>query len=102
MTPPFALENLSLDVQASIGAVLFPTHGIDVDTLMQRADVAMYIAKQQGRNQVCHATLKPLDMVSREERDVLFNLFGSGSKLKAIFRQALKRQKYSEYRDTTE
>jgi len=48
MTPPFALENLSLDVQASIGAVLFPDHGKDVDTLMQRADVAMYVAKQDN------------------------------------------------------
>jgi diguanylate cyclase (GGDEF)-like protein len=48
LTPPFALENLSLDVQASIGAVLFPNHGKDVDTLMQRADVAMYVAKQDN------------------------------------------------------
>lgn len=48
LAPPFSLENLSLDVQASIGAVLFPDHGKDVDTLMQRADVAMYVAKQDN------------------------------------------------------
>ena len=48
LTPPFALENLSLDVQASIGAVSFSDHGKDVDTLMQRADVAMYVAKQDN------------------------------------------------------
>lgn len=46
LTPPFSLENLSLDVQASVGAALFPKHGTDADTLIQRADVAMYIAKQ--------------------------------------------------------
>lgn len=43
---PFSLENLSLDVQASIGAVLYPDHGKDADTLIQLADVAMYSAKQ--------------------------------------------------------
>ncbi len=43
---PFALENLSLDVQVSIGATLFPANGMDADTLIQRADVAMYVAKQ--------------------------------------------------------
>jgi len=48
LAPPFAVENLSLDVQASIGAVLFPDHGKDVDTLMQRADVAMYVAKKDN------------------------------------------------------
>ncbi len=42
----FALENLSLEVQASIGATLFPENGMDADTLIQRADVAMYVAKQ--------------------------------------------------------
>ncbi len=41
----FALENLSLEVQASIGATLFPENGMDADTLIQRADVAMYVAK---------------------------------------------------------
>lgn len=42
----FALEDLSIEVQASIGATLFPEQGKDADTLIQRADVAMYVAKQ--------------------------------------------------------
>jgi diguanylate cyclase (GGDEF)-like protein len=42
----FALNDLSFEVQASIGATLFPEHGKDGDTLIQRADVAMYAAKQ--------------------------------------------------------
>jgi diguanylate cyclase (GGDEF)-like protein len=42
----FVLENLSLEVQASIGGTLFPENGMDADTLIQRADVAMYVAKQ--------------------------------------------------------
>lgn len=43
---PFVLEGLTLDIQASIGASISPDHGKDVDTIIQRADVAMYAAKQ--------------------------------------------------------
>jgi diguanylate cyclase (GGDEF)-like protein len=42
---PFVIEGLSLDVRASVGISFFPRHGKDVDTLIQRADVAMYLAK---------------------------------------------------------
>jgi diguanylate cyclase (GGDEF)-like protein len=42
---PYELQDLSLDVSASIGISLSPQHGTDAETLMQRADVAMYIAK---------------------------------------------------------
>jgi diguanylate cyclase len=43
---PFMLDTLKLDIQASIGVTLFPEHGSDADTLLQRADVAMYVAKK--------------------------------------------------------
>lgn len=43
---PFIVGGLNLDVQASIGIAIFPEHGKDIDTIMQRADVAMYVAKQ--------------------------------------------------------
>jgi len=42
---PFVIDDLSLEVGASIGIALAPEHGIDAPTLMQRADVAMYEAK---------------------------------------------------------
>lgn len=45
-TKPFIVENQSLNVDISIGLAEFPTHGNDVNILIQRADVAMYIAKQ--------------------------------------------------------
>ncbi|TFW26589.1 bifunctional diguanylate cyclase/phosphodiesterase [Massilia arenosa] len=38
---------------ASIGISLFPTDGADLDTLFKHADVAMYHAKQSGRNGYC-------------------------------------------------
>ena len=43
---PFTLEGVTLDLEASIGIALYPEHGEDVDTLLQRADVAMYLAKE--------------------------------------------------------
>ena len=42
---PFVLDGFSLRVEASIGVALFPKDGQDVDTLIKRADVAMYVAK---------------------------------------------------------
>jgi diguanylate cyclase (GGDEF)-like protein len=42
---PFPLRGLPLEVAASIGVVGYPEHGDDVDALLQRADVAMYMAK---------------------------------------------------------
>ncbi|MDQ3937273.1 MAG: EAL domain-containing protein, partial [Chloroflexota bacterium] len=43
---PFSLEELTLQVGASLGIALSPEHGVGADTLLQRADVAMYLAKE--------------------------------------------------------
>ena len=47
LTTPFRVEGVDLDVEASIGVVISGEHGRDVITLMQHADVAMYVAKTQ-------------------------------------------------------
>ncbi|MEP7368240.1 MAG: bifunctional diguanylate cyclase/phosphodiesterase, partial [Dermatophilaceae bacterium] len=44
---PFHVEGIDLDVEASVGVVLSGNHGGDTTTLMQRADIAMYVAKTQ-------------------------------------------------------
>ena len=49
---PFTLGGLQLEIDASIGIALSPDHGHDADTLLRRADVAMYVAK---RGNVGHA-----------------------------------------------
>ncbi len=41
----FLAENITLEVAVSVGFALYPEHGDDPSTLMQRADVAMYEAK---------------------------------------------------------
>jgi diguanylate cyclase (GGDEF)-like protein/PAS domain S-box-containing protein len=43
---PFVVETQVLEVGASIGIAMYPTHGADARTLLRRADVAMYAAKQ--------------------------------------------------------
>jgi diguanylate cyclase (GGDEF)-like protein/PAS domain S-box-containing protein len=45
---PFLVQGLSLHVEASIGIAVFPEHGNSVEQLLQRADVAMYVAKRGG------------------------------------------------------
>jgi diguanylate cyclase (GGDEF)-like protein len=45
---PFSIHGLQLSVEASIGVVLAPEHGTDAGMLLQRADVAMYVAKDGG------------------------------------------------------
>ncbi len=42
---PFDINEHNLYVGVSIGMVYFPEHGEDASTLLQRADVAMYVAK---------------------------------------------------------
>ncbi len=46
LSTPFMLEGVRLDVEASMGVALFPAHGSDFSTLLQHADVAMYVAKK--------------------------------------------------------
>jgi len=47
---PFQLEGTELFVTVSIGVTVFPTDTVDQDTLIRNADVAMYRAKDRGRN----------------------------------------------------
>ena len=50
LAAPFAYEGQELHVAASIGVSVFPADGADGETLIWRADSAMYQAKSQGRN----------------------------------------------------
>lgn len=50
------IEQHELVVTPSIGITIYPNDGEDLETLSQRADVAMYRAKQEGRNKYCFYT----------------------------------------------
>ncbi|QGE91516.1 GGDEF and EAL domain-containing protein [Bordetella holmesii] len=46
---PLRLANTDLSVSACVGLALFPADGRDMETLLQRADLAMHEAKAAGR-----------------------------------------------------
>jgi len=57
---PFVLDDQEISITTSIGVAIYPDEGEDVTTLLRNADVALYQAKQEGRNnyQRCTAAMK--------------------------------------------
>jgi diguanylate cyclase (GGDEF)-like protein len=47
---PFDIDGHELHLSASVGIVVFPTNDDDAETLLQKADVAMYSAKESGKD----------------------------------------------------
>jgi diguanylate cyclase (GGDEF)-like protein len=52
LASPFSIEGHDLSISVSIGVTVFPDDGEDFDTLLKKADIAMYHAKDAGGN-VC-------------------------------------------------
>lgn len=46
---PFCLQTCEFTVTASIGMAVYPDHGHDIESLLKHADIAMYLAKGNGR-----------------------------------------------------
>lgn len=68
---PMSIDGHDLVASASIGIALYPGDGDDVSTLLKHADVAMYCAKDQGRN--AYHYFKPEMDVHALERLMLEN-----------------------------
>jgi diguanylate cyclase (GGDEF)-like protein/PAS domain S-box-containing protein len=49
---PIHVQSLPIGIEASMGIALYPDHGDDAQTLIQRADIAMYEAKRDGLSHV--------------------------------------------------
>ena len=47
---PFAVNGQNIRITASAGIALAPDHGATADALMRHADIALYQAKERGRN----------------------------------------------------
>jgi len=62
---PFPLANVTLRIDASTGIAIAPLHGDDADTLLQKADVAMYEAK---RSQLAWTVYSPQRDIHTKQR----------------------------------
>jgi diguanylate cyclase (GGDEF)-like protein len=49
-TAPFKFDNQELTTSISVGVAIYPEDGADFETLLKKADMAMYRAKDAGRN----------------------------------------------------
>jgi diguanylate cyclase (GGDEF)-like protein len=82
---PFLVDSRELHVTASIGVCLYPDDGENVDILLKNVDVAMYAAKEGGRN--C-SKFYAREMGSRIEQHV---------KMENELRVALEQQQFEVY-----
>ena len=55
LNQPFGLESVTVATAASVGVAHYPEHGSDAETLLRRADVAMYMAKEHRSGHALYA-----------------------------------------------
>ena len=68
----FTIDGIDVRIAASIGIALYPDHGTDADTLLQRADVAMYEAKTTRSGHAFYA--RERDSHTRERLELIGEL----------------------------
>ena len=68
---PYSIEGHDLRITASVGIAVYPDHAQDSESLIRFADVAMYQAKENGRN--CYLSFHPDMNESSYERLKLEN-----------------------------
>lgn len=59
LAEPVGIAGRSLMASASVGVAMFPADGRDMDTLLSRADAAMYRAKAEGRGRYAFHAMTP-------------------------------------------
>ena len=76
---PFTVGGNEVSMSASMGIAVFPDDGDDGMTLLKRADIAMYQAKQEGRNCVrfCTAEMSAVAAQQLALENDLRNALGS-------------------------
>jgi diguanylate cyclase (GGDEF)-like protein len=82
---PMNIDGASLQVTGSIGAAVSPQDGREAETLLQHADMALYHAKANGRNDFC------LFEASMEEE------FLELRRMEAALREALEKEELEVY-----
>lgn len=73
ISQPIAIDDLVMQVCASVGLTLYPQDDADADILLRHADQAMYVAKENGKN--CYHLFDPVeDRQVRAHREKLQRL----------------------------
>lgn len=85
LSPPFRIDERELFISASIGIALCPRDGTDVETLLRKADMAMFYAKESGR--------KSFSFYSDSMRDAKSQRYSIENEL----RKALERAEFQLY-----
>lgn len=75
---PFELDNIRVHVTVSMGIAIYPDHAVEVDEMLKKADMAMYKAKELGKNRyvIYDPSLQTMNeermMLGKNLRDALF------------------------------
>ena len=85
VSEPYVLGHHVISVSASLGVTRYPRDGASVTELLKNADLAMYSAKDAGRNQHSHFSLA-MQREAQERRELLREL-----------QQALRKQEFELY-----
>jgi diguanylate cyclase (GGDEF)-like protein len=77
---PFILNNQECLITTSIGVAVYPADGEDSETLIKNADIAMYRAKEKGKNQyvICSDGIKNKVLQTIEISNHLFHALDRG------------------------
>lgn len=59
ITQPIQLDSESVQISTSIGIAIFPDHGSNAESLIEEADRAMYMAKQNSPGQFAFSGIDP-------------------------------------------
>ncbi len=86
VTRPVRLDGDRLEIGSSMGIALLPDDGAEVETWMQSADLALYHAKINGRNQACFFdAAMTRDLVRRKEIEAELRLAIQREELSIFF-----------------
>ena len=66
LSQPIIIDNKEIFISISVGVSIYPIDGKDMGILLKRADMAMYLAKINGKNRYEFFDLRILEVLNRE------------------------------------
>lgn len=66
LNDPIQIDGISLKVSASLGASIYPDHGIEMETLMKSADIALYQVKGAYSGHRIFSQAKQIPLIEKD------------------------------------